>query len=450
MPVDEFPVNKVIATGRVLKNFVMGIAHGRDGEYKWGMVNAYPELRFHGGRGATVRLTYAEALYDREGAKGNRNDTSGKEIVGVYDEVAPDGGAGRRFSPLWWRSWRFLEVAVKTGTEPLILEGLRAFATGFPLERRARFASDDPALERIFDVSWRTMRLAAHETYMDAPYWEQLQYVGDTRIDALLNYTLAGEERLARRAILQFDESRGSDDITQSRYPTAEAQYIPPYALFFVSMVHDYWTYRDDPGFVRERLPATRASLDWFLRRMRKDALVGFLPFWIHVDTGTSLDDAIKDDDGGSLAVTLQLARTLQEAAEMEEALGDPVRAERYRVQAAASLQAVQALFDTEKGLLPDTPRRKTWGHPVNIWGLAYGAVPEGDRAAVGAKVVEIGRDETGRAKDGGRGGPWPLDAIPSASLYFRAFYGVPDQRRSADEPPTNAVVTSRHPDDVR
>ena len=29
---------------------------------------------------------------------------------------------------------------------------------------------------------------------------------------------------------------------------------------------------------------------------------------------------------------------------------------------------------------------------------------------------------------------------LDSASLYFRAFYGVPDQRESADEPPTNAV----------
>jgi hypothetical protein len=387
------------------------------------MVNGYPEIVFGSGKGSTLRLTYAEALYDKDGLKGDRNDIEGKEIVGLFDEVRPDGGSSRSFSPLWWRSWRFLEVRVETGPVPLTLEGLRLFATGFPMERRARFTSDDPELERIFDVSWRTMRLAAHETYMDAPYWEQLQYVGDTRIDALLNYTLAGEERLARRAILQFDESRGSDDLTQSRYPTAEAQYIPPYALFFVSMVHDYWTYRDDPAFVRDRLPATRASIDWFLRRMRKDGLVGFLPFWIHVDTGTSLDEAIKDRDGGSLAVTLQLVRTLQEAAEMEEALGDSVRAKHYRTQATASLEAVRALFDTEKGLLPDTPRKKTWGHPVNIWGLTYGAVPEGDRATARAKVVEIGRHETGRAKDGGRGGPWPLDAIPSASLYFRFYF---------------------------
>lgn len=32
------------------------------------------------------------------------------------------------------------------------------------------------------------------------------------------------------------------------------------------------------------------------------------------------------------------------------------------------------------------------------------------------------------------------LMLLDSASLYFRAFYGVPDQRQSPDEPPTNAV----------
>jgi PAS domain S-box-containing protein/putative nucleotidyltransferase with HDIG domain len=48
MPVNEFPANQVIATGQVLKNFVMGIAPGTDGEYRWGVVNAYPELDSNG------------------------------------------------------------------------------------------------------------------------------------------------------------------------------------------------------------------------------------------------------------------------------------------------------------------------------------------------------------------------------------------------------------------
>ena len=33
-----------------------------------------------------------------------------------------------------------------------------------------------------------------------------------------------------------------------------------------------------------------------------------------------------------------------------------------------------------------------------------------------------------------------PLMLLDTASLYFRAFYGVPDTRRTADAPPTNAA----------
>jgi len=51
MPLDEFPVNQVIATGQVLRNFVMGIGRGRIGEYTWALVNAYPEF----GSGESLR-----------------------------------------------------------------------------------------------------------------------------------------------------------------------------------------------------------------------------------------------------------------------------------------------------------------------------------------------------------------------------------------------------------
>ncbi len=324
------------------------------------LTNAYLELVVSGGRDAHIRLTYAEALYDQNGNKGNRNETGGKEILGVFDELVADGGKRRLFGPLWFRSWRFLEISIATEEEPLTIDRLSAVFTGFPLEMKARFASDDPTLEKIWEVGWRTVRLAAHETYMDAPYWEQLQYIGDTRLDALISYTVANEDRLARRAIELFDQSRLSEGLTQSRYPTSELQYIPPYSLFFVSMVHDYWMYRDDPGFVRERLAGTRDVLNWFLAHQRADGLLGFLPFWVHGDTGTSLDTSIQDAEGRSGIITTQFLGTLREAAEMEEAIGDPVRAALYREKANTAARAVARLWDPDHGLLTDTPEKKS------------------------------------------------------------------------------------------
>src|SRR5271155_1508749 len=57
------------------------------------LTTAYPELTVSGGRGANIRLTYAEALIDGKSQKGNRNEIVGKHILGVFDEFVPDGAA---------------------------------------------------------------------------------------------------------------------------------------------------------------------------------------------------------------------------------------------------------------------------------------------------------------------------------------------------------------------
>ncbi len=62
------------------------------------LTTAYPELTVSGGAKSTIRLTYAEALVDSKGEKGNRNEIAGKHIVGIYDEFLPDGSQKRACS----------------------------------------------------------------------------------------------------------------------------------------------------------------------------------------------------------------------------------------------------------------------------------------------------------------------------------------------------------------
>ena len=232
------------------------------------LVTAYPELWFSGGRGARVVIGYQEALLEpgKPWKKGHRDAFEGKRFAGYQDEVLPDGGPGRSFHPLWWRTWRYMKIDVETKDEPLALDRLAVHFTAYPFEERARFDAGEATLGRLWDVGWRTARACAHETYVDCPYYEQLQYVGDTRIQALISYTVAGDDRLARQAIDSFDRSRRSEGITYSRYPSAPQQFIPPFSLLWVGMVHDYWTWRDDPAFVRRQLAGTRTVLDWFTR----------------------------------------------------------------------------------------------------------------------------------------------------------------------------------------
>jgi hypothetical protein len=120
--------------------------------------------------------------------------------------------------------------------------------------------------------------------------------------------------------------------------------------------------------------------------------------------------------------ITIQFVATLREAAQFEDALGDKERAARYRQTADRAAAAARHLWDESRGLMADTPRRRTWGHPVNIFALLHDIVPPAARETALRNVLAIARHPAGRSASGTRGAPWPLAEIPSASLYFR-FY---------------------------
>ena len=103
------------------------------------LTTAYPQLTVSDGKGSKIVFTYAEALYDKDLHKGDRDEVTGRKALGLTDSFLPDGGAHRTFEPLWWRTWRYLDLDIQTGAEPLNLESLKALFTAYPFEERASF-----------------------------------------------------------------------------------------------------------------------------------------------------------------------------------------------------------------------------------------------------------------------------------------------------------------------
>ncbi|HKV78873.1 MAG TPA: alpha-L-rhamnosidase C-terminal domain-containing protein [Candidatus Sulfotelmatobacter sp.] len=381
------------------------------------LTTAYPEVTVTGGAQSTIRLTYAEALFDSNGQKGNRNEIAGKHIVGIFDEFLPDGTQGRRFMPLVWRTWRYLQLDITTADQPLHLDNLGCWFTAFPFEERARFSSDDPSLTLIWEIGWRTARLDAHDTYMDTPYYERMQYIGDTRIQALISYTVAGDDRLARQAIQAFNDSRVPDGLTRSRYPSSVTQMIPTFSLLWIGMVHDFWMYRGDEEFVRAQISGTRTVLDWFSERQRPDGLIGNIPWWPFVDWGKDFGFGMppQDVDGGSSPITLQYIEALHYAAELESAFGDPIRVQRYREAETKAVTAIRKLcWNDTYGLIADTPAQKHYSQHANILGVWLGVIPAEKQNDVLTRVLST--------SDPGFTTPGTVPDMTKATYYFR-FY---------------------------
>src|SRR5260221_14031505 len=129
-----------------------------------------------------------------------------------------------------------------------------------------------------------------------------MQYIGNTRIQALISYTVAGDDRLGRQGIEAFNDSRVAEGLTTSRYPSSLVQMIPTFSLMWVGMGHDFWMYRGDAEFVRGQVPGTRTALDWFLERQRADGLLGKIPWWQFVDWGADFEGGVprQEPEGGS------------------------------------------------------------------------------------------------------------------------------------------------------
>jgi hypothetical protein len=361
--------------------------------------NAFPDLTLTGGAGSRVRLAYAEALVDAAGAKGNRDEVEGRQLAGLVDEFVADGAPQRHHTTLNFRTYRYVELQVETADEPLQIDDLSGRFTGYPFQPAASFASDDPSLGRIWEVGWRTARLCAFETYVDCPYYEQLQYVGDTRIQALISLYVSGDDRLMRNAIELYDRSRLAEGLTQSRYPSVVPQVINTFSLFWIEMVHDYWRHRPDAEFVQARLPGVQAVLGWFDRHVdRQTGLLGPLSYWTFVDWTDqwSWSDAAGiggEPDGaragGSAIVSLQFAGTLRHAAELFRAAGDQAYAERCDEQAARLCAAVRrACWDESRQLFADTPEKRTFSQHANTFAVLAGAVTGRDATALMRRTV--------------------------------------------------------------
>ncbi len=387
------------------------------------VLSAYPALLVSGGAGAQLKLTYSEALYDPDARSTDPLEASRIRLadraavgdgvaLGLTDTFEPDGADQRLFQPFWWRTWRFVQIQVKTGDQPLTLDNFSAAETGYPLKQQGWFRSDDPELDAIWRTGWATARVDAHETYMDSAYWEQLQYIGDTRIQMLVSYDVAGDARLAVQALDAFDSSRGEGALPESAFPNVFHQIIPPFALLWIGGLHDYWMFQTDTAVVKRNLPGTRAVLDDFAHYQLPSGLVGPMPGWPFVDWVAGLD-GWKDREHGTLSciVSMQYFGALHEAADLESAFGDHQRADQYLASADKVRAGLNAeCWDPQRGLYANTPEKTEFSQHGAALAVLYDIAPAGQQRALLDRVS---------IPDHGLGAP---PGVTSTSYYF-SFY---------------------------
>lgn len=350
----------------------------------------FPQLTVEKGSGSKIKIQYQESLFENNGEKGNRSEWQGKVMKGLYDVFMPDGGL-RQFEPLWIRTFRYVKLTIETKEEALKILDFHNIYTAYPLEEQAVFSSNDDRLAKIWDTSWRTTRLCALETYMDCPYYEQLQYIGDTRIQALISMYVAGDDRLVKNAISQFYGSMQPMGLTKSNHPTGGTQIIPPFSLIFINMVHDYYMLRDDSLFVQQYIPGIKFILDWFVNKIDDNGILGPLPYWNHIDGGTLFENGSPPgiSEGGSAHMSVLLAYTIDKTVDMLKYYGYFCDAEYLEdISILLKTRTLELCYDEEKQLLAESPEKRIYSQHTNSMAILAGMFNEKDAKTVAQKII--------------------------------------------------------------
>ncbi|KAL2855385.1 hypothetical protein BJY01DRAFT_257082 [Aspergillus pseudoustus] len=309
-----------------------------------------------------MRVTYSEGYelepraYPFFRTKEDRLDASG-HLIGPFDEVEFELANSEPFTyePFWFRTFRLLRLEITVGSEPVTLTQFDATQVNYPLAVKATFGNPgDVDSKGIWDVSIRTLRNCMFDGYSDCPFYEQLQYSGDSRQVGLFHYLLSGDDRLMRQAVTNYAASIVAEGLTQSRFPSHVPQVIAGFSLYWILQLADHHLFFGDTAFTRSFLPRIDGVLEFFAAHVDDLGLVSGLPkdAWQYVDwvttwgaTDTHPDKGVPTSGRESNRHTyfsLLYAYVLQQAARLVRDVGRPGHAEEYEARAASLRSAVR------------------------------------------------------------------------------------------------------------
>lgn len=345
------------------------------------LMTGFLQLTMARGKGARLEILESEGYvksapenpknFEDQPIKGDRTDAEHGTLAG-YTDTYTVGGFGTEeipevFEPFWFRTFRYVRLHINTGDQPLDLLSCTYRRFEYPLDVSTTVDIDSGLLTDIQDMSLRTLRRCMHETYEDCPFYEQLQYVMDTRSEILYTYSVSADDRLARQAIEAFIDSQQPDGLLNSCSPSNTLNIIPGYSIYFIAILFDHMMYFDDKDLLRRSLPTIERILEFFSSNRRTDGLVDVIgginapnPRWSFIDwtpewkKTRGVPPAINQ---GPLTMESLLAILgFQYATKICDHLGETVLAEQYWMQAAQMQRAVNTHCRNAQGMYTDGP----------------------------------------------------------------------------------------------
>jgi len=252
---------------------------------------------------------------------------------------------------------RFLELHISPSRGPIKINYAGIIPVEYPVSVEGGFNSLDSLMNRIYDVSCRTLHLCMHEHYEDCPWREQGLYANDARIQALVGYYAFGEYDFPRVSFDLLGRSHREDNYLTLTAPSRAVDFtIPSFTMLWFVAMDDLLLFSGNREFSESYLPQIQTMLDSYIASCTE----GLLPcpkgkaYWHFYDWA----DGLEGVEGGEwetveslrfdAPLNLFFVMALQSVARMCRSLGRNDLGEKYREQAEVTCRAIDRKFWVE------------------------------------------------------------------------------------------------------
>lgn len=355
----------------------------------------YPELTVNGGAGSSIKVKYAEALYEEVNLKAHRDSVNGKIMYGVWDNFRPDG-KNRVFRPLWKRTFRYVQFEISTGNAPLELLSYNNEYSGYPYPEMSTFLSNNEKLNEIFAIGLQTFRMCSGETYYDTPFYEQLSYGGDNRPIASISAYNSTDDRLLREVLRLYPQSENRETgLFKSAYPSRFDFDMGSWSLAWIQSLYDYYLIRGDEEFVSRFVTKIEGVLGFYHRHMDENmGIIGIVKNQNFMDWSITKGSLPRPNENReiihSTMLTLYYLHTLDCVISLYEYIGQQEKIEKWKNEAEWIRKSVmEHCWDENRQLFTDYADRKIFSQHSNLLAILCNVVPEEEQKELMKRILE-------------------------------------------------------------
>jgi alpha-L-rhamnosidase len=254
-----------------------------------------------------------------------------------------------RFTSLKRRSGRYLFITLRNQTSAVKIRHIGLIESTYPVNEVGRFNCSDTRLDKIWEISARTLKLCMEDTFTDCPLYEQTFWVGDARNEALFAYSAFGATDLVRNGLTLAAQSLEHYPMVGSQVPTNWKSILPAWGFLWGIAVWDYYFYSGDTAFIAAIFPAVLQNIEGAEKMLDEHGLLSG-NYWNMFDwTGA-------DQEHETVTHNTQFfIGAIDAALKCADVLGDAENTAGLKKLRAKLKRNVNALWDDKKNSYPDS-----------------------------------------------------------------------------------------------